>query len=327
MIQVYEMSDAINFNNVSKTYRIPSLLPWQRSKKIRALDGISFTCPRGRISCLLGPNGAGKTTVIKILAGLVSHDGGSIELGGAPYDGSLKGAPATIGVMASNDRSFYWRLTGRQNLEFFCTLNNLPRRSVHATVSGIISELNIESEADKPFRLYSTGTKQKFLLARALLRNPDILLLDEPTSHIDPIAKDAIHDCILKNFIGTRRATILLCTHDLYEVQRLADRIILLDGGRVIAEGSPSQLRAMINPGVTFTMEFARMPGKNWHRDIPITITGTAGKSIECSAKNRGIIPDAVAAAVAAGGRMTGCAERDESIVDIFSRLTKGSGS
>ncbi len=318
------MTDAITFHSVSKNYRIPSLLPWQKTKRITALNSISFKCPAEKITCLLGPNGAGKTTVIKILAGLVTHDSGSIELRGLPFDGAVKGDAVKIGVMASNDRSFYWRLTGRQNLEFFSALYGYRSRSLRGTVSVILRELNIEAEADKPFRLYSTGTRQKFLLARALLRNPDILLLDEPTSHIDPIAKEGIHTLIRENFIGTRKTTILLCTHDLYEVQQLADRIILLNEGSVLAGGSPSQLRAMINPGVTFTMEFSRMPGKNWAGKLPVTIISSSRGRIECAAGSRKDIADAVGAAVAAGGRMTGCVERDESIVDIFSRLMRG---
>ncbi|MBP7735427.1 MAG: ABC transporter ATP-binding protein [Spirochaetes bacterium] len=318
------MTEAIEFINTSKIYRIPSLLPWRASKKISALNNISFKCPQGKITCLLGPNGAGKTTVIKILAGLVSPDGGSIEILGTSLDDAAARESVKIGVMASNDRSFYWRLTGRQNLEFFCALYGYTSRTLRRMVSTILQELNIEAEADKPFRLYSTGTKQKFLLARALLHNPDILLLDEPTSHIDPIAKDGIHTLIKDNFIAARKTTVLLCTHDIYEVQQLADRIILLSEGAVIAEGSPSELTSMVNPGITFTMDFSRMPQKSWAAKIPVTIISTTRGSIECRVATKTSISDAIEAAVAAGGRITRCVEREESIVDIFSRLTGG---
>ncbi len=321
------MPDAISFTNVSKIYRIPSLLPWQKTKKISALNDISFTCPKGKISCLLGPNGAGKTTVIKILAGLVSHESGGIHLHGMPFIESMKDDPVKIGVMASNDRSFYWRLTGRQNLEFFSALYGFNKREIKGIVTDIQSELGIGQEADKPFRLYSTGIKQKFLLARALLCHPDILLLDEPTSHIDPIAKDAIHTLISENFISKRNVTILLCTHDLYEVQRLADYIILLNAGKVVAEGNPARLKSMINPGISFIMEFSRMPGKNWARRVPVTITREERGRIECAARNKKGISAAINAAVTHGGKITGCAETDESIVEIFSRLSQEGAS
>jgi ABC-2 type transport system ATP-binding protein len=318
------MPDAISFNAVTKIYRIPSILPWQAAKKIEALNNASFACPRGGISCLLGPNGAGKTTIIKILAGLVAHDGGSIRLSGMPYDDTVRHGAVKIGVMASNDRSFYWRLTGRQNLVFFSSLYGFSGAKVRRVVSDILAELGLEAEADKPFRLYSSGTKQKFLLARALLSGPDILLLDEPTSHIDPIAKDAIHSLILDNFIGKRKTTILLCTHDLYEVERLADYIILLDGGKVISEGSPDRIRSMIAPGVTFVMEFSRMPGKQWSRGLPVVIVSEKRGRIECTARNKTGISAAIEAVVAAGGKVTRCVELDESIIDIFSRLAGG---
>lgn len=317
------MSSAIRFTAVSKIYRIPSLLPWQRTKKIEALTDTNFTCPEGAITCLLGPNGAGKTTIVKILAGLVTHDKGIVEIGGKQYDGVLKHGAAKIGVMASNDRSFYWRLTGRQNLEFFSSLYGYKGRAVSATVSGVLAELGIGGEADKPFRVYSSGIKQKFLLARALLCNPDILLMDEPTSHIDPIAKEGIHALISDNLIGKRKSTILLCSHDLYEVEKLADNIILLDSGRVSAAGTPRELKTMLGPGIAFTIEFSRMPSKNWARRIPVTIITQEMGRIELRARNRNAIAATVSAAVAGGGRVTACREIDESIIDIFSRLKK----
>lgn len=321
------MPDAISFTNVSKIYRIPSILPWQKTKKISALQNVSFSCPQGKISCLLGPNGAGKTTVIKILAGLVSNDGGWIHLRGMSLIESMKRDSVKIGVMASNDRSFYWRLTGRQNLEFFSALYGYKKHEIKKIVSDIQGELNIEQESDKPFRMYSTGIKQKFLLARALLQNPDILLLDEPTSHIDPIAKDAIHTIIRENFIRKRKATVLLCTHDLYEVQQLAEYIILLNTGKVVAEGTPARLKSMINPGISFVIEFSRMPGSNWAKRLPITIIRQDHGTIECMARNKKGISAAIDAAVRHGGRVTGCEERDESIIEIFSRLSQGGAS
>lgn len=318
------MSDAISFTGVTKIYRIPSILPWQKTKKISALNDINFICPKGKITCLLGPNGAGKTTVIKILAGLVSQDGGVINLHGKPFREPSGDATVKIGVMAANDRSFYWRLTGRQNLEFFTALYGFRKREIRGIVSAVQAELGIEEEGDKPFRLYSTGIKQKYLLARALLCNPDILLLDEPTSHIDPIAKENIHAIIRDNFIARRNTTVLLCTHDLYEVQKLADYIILLNAGKVVAEGTPPRLRSLINPGISFFMEFSRMPAKNWASRIPATITREENGRIECVAGSRKGISAAVDAAVKHGGRITGCAEIDKSIVEIFSRLTPG---
>jgi len=319
------MSKAISFNNVQKIYRIPSIKPWKSGKKIEALKNISFSCPEGKISCLLGPNGAGKTTIIKILAGLVSHDAGNIYLRDIPYNENIvKKNNIKIGTMASNDRSFYWRLTGRQNLLFFSSLYGYDVRTSRRIVSDILEELDLEPEADKPFRLYSSGFRQKFLLARALLRDPDILLLDEPTSHIDPIAKETIHKLILNNFIGKRKGSVLLCTHDLYEVEQLADYIILLNKGKVIAEGSPDSIRSIINSGTRFAIEFLFMPEINWAENLPVTIVNEEYCRIEFKTDDKRNIPATLEAAIRAGGKVIRCSEIDESITDIFTRLAEG---
>lgn len=318
------MQKAIIFEQVCKEYRIPSLFPWKASKTIEALKNASFSCPEGKITCLLGPNGAGKTTIIKILAGLVSHEKGDIFINNMLLIHTSKISSQRIGVMASNDRSFYWRLTGRQNLEFFCSLYNYKGKEMRDAVSKILFEIEIDSEADKPFRLYSSGIKQKFLLARALLCDPDILLLDEPTSHIDPIATENIHNLIINKFIKKRKKTVLLCTHDLYEVQKLADYIILLNEGAVIAEGELSQIRSMINPSVKFVMQFSRVPKKSWTKGLPMEIISEKEGIIELITKNRKLIPRIVDAAINNNGKIMKCMENEETILEIFSRLASG---
>ena len=110
---------AITVDRVSKVYRVPSVLPWRRAALTEALHEVSFRCPEGKISCLLGPNGAGKTTIIKILAGLVLPDDGDACIQGASISGSSQRSGCRIGLATPNERSFYWRLTGRQNQEFF----------------------------------------------------------------------------------------------------------------------------------------------------------------------------------------------------------------
>lgn len=318
------MKKVILFKNVHKIYSMPYLLPWKAAKKVEALKNVSFYCPDRKITCLLGPNGAGKTTIIKILAGIITQDQGLIEINDELLNIRSKNFFLKIGVMASNERSFYWRLTGRQNLEFFCSLYNYKWNEIGKTVSGILSEIEIEKEADKLFGLYSSGIKQKFLLARALLCNPDILLLDEPTSHIDPIAKENIHRLITNNFIKKRKMTILLCTHDLYEAQKLADHIILLNNGSVIAEGSLQYLKSMINPSVKFVIEFLRFPKKGWIKGLPVKAVFEHDKKIEFILQERKIIPEIIEAAVLNAGKVARCMEYEESLLEIFTRLTSG---
>lgn len=316
------MGDQIILKKISKTYRVPSLLPWQSSKKIEALQNITLTCPEKKISCLLGPNGAGKTTIIKILAGLVLPDSGSIEMRKTVIQGSMRNRDIKIGVATPNDRSFYWRLTGRQNLDFYGSLYGLKGKTRSSLVSNILGEVGLDEEADKPFRLYSSGLRQRLMLARALISNPEILLLDEPASHIDPVSKISIYRLIKENFIAKRGTTILLCTHDLFEAQELADKIVLLDKGTIIAHGTLPALRSKINPEKSVIMKFLKMPGTGWEKKNRAKILHRGDMEIRIGIPHERAINRIVQTAISAGGVISEVRRYEESLQEIFTRLT-----
>ncbi len=318
------MADKVILKNISKTYRIPSLLPWQPSIKVEALRNVNMVCPEKKITCLLGPNGAGKTTIIKILAGLVLPDSGEISLCGKTIRNSGCQSDLRIGIATPNERSFYWRLTGRQNLDFYGSLYGLKGKKRKFLVSDILHEVGLNDEADKPFRLYSSGLKQKLMLARALISDPEILLLDEPASHIDPVSKISIYRLIRENFIGKREATILLCTHDLSEAQELADRIVLLDRGVMIADGTLSALRSKINPGKSVVIKFLKMPEEGWEKKIPGMIVERGDFEISVNIPDESAINRIVRAAISAGGEIVEVRRDEESLQEIFTRLTGG---
>ena len=316
------MTTAINVNNLKKIYRIPSIFFWNKSKSIFALKNISFTCPKQKITCILGPNGAGKTTIIKILSNLIIQDNGAIDFSATSSESNSKSKKIKIGVMTPNERSFYWRLTGRQNINFFAELYGISGKQKKIIVNQLIEELNLTQDADKPFRLYSTGMKYKLLIARSLICNPDILLLDEPTSHIDPIAKENIHQLINENFCKKRKMTIIICTHDLSEAQQLADHIILLNHGEVIAQGSLSDLRKMINPNIIFQIKFEKKLSKKCFKDMQVLEIKENDNTLEFYLENKLIIPDLINKSVESGGRILWSKEYNESLLDIFKRLT-----
>ncbi len=318
------MPGAIVLKNISKTYRIPSMFPWRSAKKTEALKNVTLECPGSKITCLLGPNGAGKTTIIKILAGLILPDAGVIEMFGRPLTGRTSRKKINTGLVSPNERSFYWRLTGRQNLDFFGSLHGLRDAERRGRISEILNELELENEADKPFWLYSAGMRQKLLIARALLAEPDILLLDEPTIHIDPVMQKSIHDIIIKNISEKRKIAILLCTHDLLEAQKLADNIVLLDKGRIIAEGSIELLRKIVNPDIRVRFHFLKLPEKGWEKILNAEILEHSDNCIELRIPNENSIPEAINAAVSGGGKILSCCRNEESLLEIFSRLTGG---
>ncbi len=316
------MAEKVTLKNISKTYRIPSLLPWQPSRKVEALRNVSMVCPEKKITCLLGPNGAGKTTIIKILAGLVLPDSGEISLFGESMLNPDRKSELRIGIATPNERSFYWRLTGRQNLDFYGSLYGLKGKKRKSLVTDILREVGLDEEGDKPFRLYSSGLRQKLMLARALLSDPDILLLDEPASHIDPVSKISIYRLIKENFIGKRGTTILLCTHDLYEAQELADKIVLLDKGTIIADGTLSALRSKINPEKSVSIKFLKMPGAEWEKIERVEILHRGASEIRVSIPDERAVSWIVKAAVSAGGEIIEVRRNEESLQEIFSRLT-----
>jgi ABC-2 type transport system ATP-binding protein len=322
------MEDALSVTAVSKVYRVPSLLPWRRSKETVALRNVSFTCPEKTVSCLLGPNGAGKTTIIKILAGLVLPDAGcAVVLGHALAEESALRLRAKVGLATPNERSFYWRLTGRQNLDFYAALHGLRRRKRRERIGAVLRDVEMEADADKPFRLYSAGMKQKLLLARALLGNPSVLLLDEPTTHLDPLAQKSIHRIIRERFVGERKTTVLLCTHDLAEAQELGQHLIFLNEGSVCAEGSLAQIRERVLTRRRISLEFAAAAPRGWEEGLPVEVVSRG--ETECVLDlARGADPEMVAAvvdaAVRGGGRVVGCRRLDESLPHLFARLASG---
>ncbi|HDY87619.1 MAG TPA: ABC transporter ATP-binding protein [bacterium] len=316
------MTDAITIKNISKIYRVPSIIPWRRPRVVEALQDVSFSCPKNQISCLLGPNGAGKTTIIKILAGLVLPDAGDAIILGIHFSKVTNRFRTKIGLATSNERSFYWRLTGYQNLDFYAALYGFSRREKRDRVFELLSEVDLVEQADKPFRQYSAGMKQKLILARALLGNPEILLLDEPTVHLDPLAQRVIHKLIRERFVEKRKTTVLFCTHDLTEAQELADNLIFLNDGKIYAEGSLSSLRSDLHSRPRLILEFARLPQTGWEKGLPVILRGQEKERLEVEVLEPSDIPSIIEAAVSANGRLISCHSYKESLSELFTRFT-----
>ncbi|MBB6479620.1 ABC transporter ATP-binding protein [Spirochaeta isovalerica] len=250
-----EHTSFIRIKGIEKEYPVPNLNPFRKGERQKALKGLDLTIPRGSVCCVLGPNGAGKTTLIKILAGLILPDKGSIEIPEKDFRG--------VGLVTPNDRSFYWRLTGRQNLDFFASLYGISDRD--ETINSVLKEVNLYEDADKPFRQYSAGMKQKLNIARALLSDPDLYLLDEPANHLDPIAREDFRNFVREILLDKRGATVFLCTHDLDEAAELADRIALLHKGRIVAEGDPQILRNRVQQENHFRVRHESLPS-SWQK-------------------------------------------------------------
>ncbi len=220
---------AIAVTDLTKTY-----------KKITAVDGISFAVPRGAIVGLLGGNGAGKTTTIAIIMGLVLPTRGTATVLGADMARERHRVLHRI-----NFESPYVempkRLTVRQNLKVFGALYNV--RDLKARIAGLAAELDLSEFLDRQSGQLSAGQKTRVALAKALVNTPDVLLLDEPTASLDPDTADWVRSR-LERYRKERRATILLASHNMPEVERLCDDVIMMKAGKIVDRGAPADLLA-----------------------------------------------------------------------------------
>jgi ABC-2 type transport system ATP-binding protein len=235
------------------TKRFPSAQQWSyvfrrpaQSRWTTALDNISLDVRYGEIFGLLGANGAGKTTLIKILSTLLLPTGGRAEITGYDVVKSPMEVRRAVGFCLDTERSFYNRLTGIENLLFFAALNNLLGRNAFIHVKKVLEIVELGEAAERPFRTYSRGMQQKLGLARALLTDPVLLLLDEPTKSLDPAAALEFWRFARGILVNEMKKTIFIVTHNLHEARYRCDRVAFMHQGHVTAMGGWEDIESQI---------------------------------------------------------------------------------
>jgi len=223
--------DAIVITNLSKSYG-----------DLRAIDGLDLTVKEGELFGLLGPNGAGKTTTIKVLGGLLDPTGGSVYVGGYDVLKQADKVKELIGVCPQEMGVFPY-LTGRENVEFFGDMHLVNKEVLRKRVPELLEKMSLTAEADRRTKTYSGGMQRRISLIMALVGDPSIAFLDEPTVGMDPQSRHAVWDFIkgLKN----EGKTIILTTHYMEEAEYLCDRVGIIDHGKIIALDSPAELMRM----------------------------------------------------------------------------------
>jgi ABC-2 type transport system ATP-binding protein len=246
------VSYAIETLNLTKRFRQPKrycdlfLHPFRRDE-ITVLEDINIQVNKGELFGLLGPNGAGKTTLIKILCTLILPSAGTALVNGHDIKRDGKAIRKSIGYVISEDRSFYWRLTGRQNLRFFAELNNFSRSEADQRIKELVELTGLRDEADKIFKNYSSGMKQRLAIARGLLTNPEILFLDEPTKSLDPIAAHDVKMFIRNRMVGEEKKKVVLATNNMQEAEELCDRVAIIHHRRVKVCETLEEIRRISN--------------------------------------------------------------------------------
>lgn len=221
------MTNYLSIQNLRKVYH-------DNGKKFVALDDVSFNIKKGEIAALLGPNGAGKTTIVSIVGGYLLPTSGSVIVGGQNIIKTR--LRDNIGVSFGGDLGFYGRATAKQNLSYFADLAKIPYRKQKAEIERVLDLVSLSNDMNKKVQFFSKGMKQRMHIARALLGNPKLLLLDEPTDGLDVEIATNIRN-VVKN-LAQNDISILLTSHMMSEVEALADQIVLLGAGKVHAKGT-----------------------------------------------------------------------------------------
>jgi ABC-2 type transport system ATP-binding protein len=259
------------------TKRFPVRRPWadllvhpRSGQKAVAVDGLSFSVNAGEFFGLLGPNGAGKTTVFKMLSTLILPDGGSATIAGYDLVGAPGGVRSVLAPVIADERSLNWRISARENLRFYAGLYGKRGDAAARLVSELLELVELSDADHKMVGAFSSGMKQRLLLARTLLAKPRVMLLDEPTRSLDPVAARRFRTFLKEELVGRSGTTVLLATHNSEEALEMCDRVMVLNRGRSVAIGSPEEL--LRRSGDDHYQVWTRTPAHAAFEELP---TGT----------------------------------------------------
>jgi len=295
----------------------------RRFGDVVAVDGLTLEIHAGEVFGFLGHNGAGKTTMVRLLNGLLAPDSGTVRV---LEQEPLNDGPVLrrrTGVLTETP-SLDERLTGRENLEIYAELYGVPPSEVVGRIESLLEGFELAHRADEKAGDYSKGMKQRLALARALLHEPEILFLDEPTSGLDPVGARRVHE-LISRLSQEQHRTVLLCTHNLAEAQKLCGRVAVLEHGRLVALGTPAELARRLGRSQRLEIDVAP-------EQVPAALVvleagvGTIDPSPEHGAilvtgADRETIPALVADLVGAGIRIYGITPREPSLEDVYFAL------
>ena len=242
------MSAAISVNNLTKRFPKTSgyrdLLPFRHREWVEAVKDVSLEIKQGEFFGMLGPNGAGKTTLIKMLCCLVLPNSGTAQVFGHDVIKNEQSVKETVGLVSAEERSFFWRITGRENLQFYASLYHIPKKRANTRINELLDLVGLADDGDTRFQNYSTGMRQKLAIARGLLSEPRLLFVDEPTRSLDPVSAQAVRHFLRQRIAGAGK-TVILATHNLSEAEQLCDRLAIMNHGHLKALGSVGELRSI----------------------------------------------------------------------------------
>jgi ABC-2 type transport system ATP-binding protein len=334
------MNKAIEVQNLTKRFPRSAgyrdLLPWRKREYTLALDSLNMEVGEQELFGLLGPNGAGKTTLIKILCGLMLPNSGEARIFDHNVQTEENAAKRLVGIVSAEERSFYWRLNGRQNLEFYASLYQVPNKEKKQRVDEVLHNVGLFDDAGVRFQNYSTGMRQKLAVARGLLCKPRILFVDEPTRSLDPLSARAVRTLLREEVVRSGR-TVILATHNMEEAESICDRVAILNKGHIVMSGRVNELSSLFkrqdgceieigNAGeflidqlssIEGVIDCIRAPESNGTLHLHFTLSS-----------QREVLPRVIEQIVASGAEVYDCQLKKLPLEDIFiNAINKSSGS
>jgi len=327
---------AIRTERLGKTYvkrrslREMVLKPFARAEPVEGLVDVDLEVRRGEIYGLLGPNGAGKTTLLKILACLILPTRGVAQVEGRTVAGDEARVKRSIGFVTADERSFYWRLSGEENLAFFARLYGLDAEAARRRARRLLADMELEEVAGRQFMGYSSGMKQRLAICRALLHDPPIVCLDEPTRSLDPLAAKHLRRFISQRLHGEGGKTVLLATHNLQEAEEMCGRLAILNRGRVVRHGRLEEITAGL-PGrdqYVITVAGGATPPAD-PRWVLETGPQSDGALRITAAIERGgtALSDLLRGLLAGGATIVACSRREAGLQEVFDRMDDDRGA
>ena len=230
----------ISVDNLKREYSKKSIFK-RKYKAVKAVDGITFDVRKGEIFGLLGQNGAGKTTTIKMLTTLLAPTSGTCRVLGHNTFGEEKHIRPRINFIFGGEMGVYRRLSAKDNLRYFSNLYMIPIKVRDEKIEKILTLVDLEDRADDLAETYSKGMIQRLQIARGLINDPEIIFMDEPTVGLDPVGARTLREIIKK--LKSEGKTVLLTTHNLSEVEELCDRLVIMNKGKIVSEGTPEEIK------------------------------------------------------------------------------------
>ena len=241
-----------------RSYR--ALLRFRRKQDLTAVDSVTLQIREGELFGLLGPNGAGKTTLIKMLCTLILPSEGRALVCGRDIVADAAAVRPLIGLVDCQERSFFWRLSGRQNLQFFAALYGLRDTRADERINELLALVGLSNHAERRFMGYSTGMRQRLAVARGLLSMPRVIFMDEPTRSLDPVSARDLRIFIRQTLVEKLGHTVVLVTHRLEEAEELCDRVAIMNHGRIIACGPVAEVKKHIPARQRYRLRVQHLP-------------------------------------------------------------------